>query len=598
MKTHRALRKLSLWAAAGALILAGACSTDSPSEPDRSPGPAPGTGGGGGATYTVTVTAQPSVVPVASPDPVLVTVVARQAGGGNPPNGTIAVVSTLLGSFGSPDGQSTVNLQLTSGRAQVTYFAPAAVGEGTNSVVVNASVAGSVGRTTIRFAEEDVFFVGSVQPSTGSPQGGDVVDILGSGFDGPVRVSFGSATAQVLSVSANRIRVRTPRSPGPGNEVTTVPVTVTINVNQEDEATDVLAGGFTYAPGGDVQQPVVLSVTPATGPNEGGTRVRITGSGFSSPVQVEFGSGGTFVEAQIESVSPTEIVVRSPAATGFGQSLRNTNVDIRIRNLDSGLQATSTQSFRYGTEVLITSASPTIGPYFGGQIVTIFGQGFNAPVAIELANFAQNSLTVTGTELTLRTAAIRTATCSDPTGPIEVVNINSGDGASALSYIYEVVRYTPVIFTVSPDSGDEDGGTVVTLSGRDLRTPLASIGGRPAEVLSTSADATTMTIRTPFLPLDEFNVEACDDNSDGTAGERYVPTSKDVQVVNADTTCSVTFTKGFTYIPDNRTCRNDVGPAPPPPPVQCEDGFDNDSDGLIDAADPQCTGPGDDDESA
>lgn len=38
-------------------------------------------------------------------------------------------------------------------------------------------------------------------------------------------------------------------------------------------------------------------------------------------------------------------------------------------------------------------------------------------------------------------------------------------------------------------------------------------------------------------------------------------------------------------------------PPPPPPPAQCADGIDNDGDGLIDSADPGCSGPTDNDET-
>ena len=33
-----------------------------------------------------------------------------------------------------------------------------------------------------------------------------------------------------------------------------------------------------------------------------------------------------------------------------------------------------------------------------------------------------------------------------------------------------------------------------------------------------------------------------------------------------------------------------------PPPVECDDGIDNDGDGAIDGADPDCSGPDDDSE--
>lgn len=600
MKIQRAFHKLSLWAAAGALVLASAaCSTDSPSEPSPTVRP-PGSGGGATATYNVTVSAAPSVVPVGSTDPVLITVRAQEPGGANAPNGTLAQLSTLFGTFeGGPGvGSDTLTVQLTNGRAQVRYFAPASVGDTVSGATITATVAGSVGRTTVRFAEEDVLFIGSVQPSSGSPQGGETVTIQGSGFEAPARVTFGGLNAQVLSVSPNSIRVRTPASPAPANEVIQVAVGVTINVNQAEQASDTLNNAFTFAPGGDVQQPTILSVTPASGPNEGGTRVTIRGSGFQAPVQVEFGAGGTFVEAEVESVSSDRIIVRTPAATGFGNALRNQSTDIRVRNIDSGLTFLSTAAFRYGTTMLISAVSPNSGAYFGGETVTIFGQGFDAPVEVNVGGVEQEVLSVTGTEIVFRTVSPVLASCSDFRGPVEVTNIASGVTAAGQSFTFLVRGFEPVIFRVDPSSGPQSGGTDVSAEGENLVDPVVTVGGRPAAIVGTPpADGSSVTFDTPFLPLSSFAVEACDDNADGTSGERYLPTSVDVKVENRATTCSATFPEGFTYNPSNTSCRNDDGPTEPAP-TECTDGFDNDGDTLIDAADPECTGPDDDDESA
>jgi hypothetical protein len=596
MSTQRSLRRLSLWAAAGALVLAAACSSDSPSEPSGDPVTPPGSGGGGAAAYNVTVTASPGSIPAGSDDPVIIRVRAVRAdNGAAPPNGTAVVLSALSGSFGAIGGPATFTGQLSGGRLEVPYF-PAATEEG--SVAITANVAGSVGRVTLQVEEAETLFIGSVQPSVGSPQGGETVTIEGNGFEGPVRVSFGSANAQVLSVSPTRIRVRTPTSPNAPSETVTVPVSVTVNVNQAEEASDTLPGGFTFSPGGgEIRTPVILSVSPSTGPNEGGTRVQINGEGFQAPVQVEFGAGGTFLEAQVDSVTANRIIAIAPSATGFGQALQNQSVTIRVRNLDTGRTGTLPSAFRYGSEVRITSLSPTEGPYFGGDLVTVFGQGFSAPVAVGMAGVAQVDISVTGTEIVVRTVAIRTATCADVTGPVEVVNINSGAGATGPDWTYRVVQFTPIIFSVSPTNGPQAGGTDLTISGENLFDSQAFVGGRPAQVLTGNAAGTVIVVDTPFLPLDEFNTEACDDNADGTQGERYVPTSVDVRVVNRNTTCAVTFTKAFTYNPSNTSCRNDVGPAPPGEP-ECNDGIDNDGDMLIDfPEDPACADASDDTEA-
>ncbi len=180
-----------------------------------------------------------------------------------------------------------------------------------------------------------------------------------------MRVSFGGNPADVLGVTSNAIRVRTPRNDSvpqpPAVGRLAVDVTVTINVNESNEASDTLVSGFTYARGSVGVQPVIFSVTPNIGPNEGGTRVSINGDGFSSPVQVTFESGTSVLEAQVESVTRTQLVVISPPAVGFGNDLRNQQVDIRVLNQLNGLEVVRADAFRYGVAFSVFAVDPSSG---------------------------------------------------------------------------------------------------------------------------------------------------------------------------------------------------------------------------------------------
>ncbi len=551
---------------AGAVVLAPACTSDSPSEPSQPTPPPPG--GGGGASFAITVTATPGTIEAGGAESATIRVQVRRTDNNQPPpDGTTVVVATTAGALGSPTGPSSAVVELGGGVGAIPLFPPADPG----TAVVQAQLQGSVGQTTVEFAEPDTFFVAFVEPAVGSPQGGDQVTIRGSGFEPPVRVLFGAGNAQVLSVSSGQIRVVTPPSPGAGNQQSVVAVSVTINVNEEEEATDTLTGGFTYSPGGSTQVPAILSVTPGSGPNEGGTLVVITGEGFNAPVQVIFGTGTADnfqgQEAEIQSVTSGRIEVLSPAALGFGQDNQNQSVAILVRNLTSGLATVRPSAFQYGTPVLITAVGPTTVPFFGGVLVTIHGQGFDAPVAVSLGGIGQPPTSVTGTEIVVATQPIVTTQCQDVSGPISVTNIETGGSATAqgLTFTYRVVAFSPEIFDVDPNSGPQAGNTLVTITGANLRTPRVEFGGRPAALVSVAADGTSVTVRTPFLPDEALRTEACDDNMDGTQGQRFLPTAVDVTVINRDTTCEFTFEDGFVYTPANTTCRNDVGPPPPPP---------------------------------
>ena len=551
---------------AGAAALAPGCSSDSPSEPSQPPGTPPGPPGGG--TFAITVTVTPSTLEAGGTESATIRVEVRRTDNNQPPaNGTTVVVSTSLGNLGAPGGPtSNQPVELTNGVGTIAFFPPADPG----TAVIQAQLQGSIGQAVVEIAEADAFFISFVNPPVGSPQGGDQVTIQGSGFEAPVRVLFGGANAQVLSMSPNQVRVVTPPSPGAGNQQAVVDVSVTINVNEEEEASDTLAGGFTFSPGGSTSVPAVFSVTPGSGPNEGGTLVVINGEGFVAPVQVVFGQGAVNdfegQEAQIQSVTPNRIEVLSPAAVGFGQNNQNQLVAILVRNLASGLATVSPARFQYGTPVLITSVAPGIIPYFGGVPVIIFGQGFDNPVAVTLGGIAQPPTSVTGTEIVVATQPIVTASCTDVSGPVSVTNIETGGGATAtgITFTYRVVAFSPEIVDVDPNSGTQAGNTLVTITGANLLNPRVTFGGRPAVVTSVAPDGTSVTVRTPFLPDESLRTEACDDNMDGTNGTRFLPTAVDVTVINRDTTCEDTFADAFEYNPSDTTCRDDVGPPPPP----------------------------------
>jgi PKD repeat protein len=568
LKPFRSVAR-ALFAAALAVSLA--CSTDSPTEPRQNPQPP---GGQPSGTFTITLGLSTNQVSVGSPDPITVTVNVRQVSNNQPPpNGTTVELRTTLGDFNTRgSGQRTGIAELFNGTAQVLLFA----GDSSGTAQVTARLQDSVAQASVSFVGSATFFLQAIAPTIGSPNGGETVRITGGGFREPARVTFGSFPAQVLSVTNDTIRVRTPAIDLPVGGTQRVGVTVTSGLNTEFEQSDTLANAFTYTRGGSANQPVIFSVTPNSGPNEGGTRVVIEGDGFESPVQVLFGTGGSpasfsGVEAVVESVTSTRIVAVSPSATGFGQNNQNAEVSILVRNRNSGDAAIFANGFRYGVPVLITAIQPNQGPYNGGTLVTLFGQGFDEPVAVSLAGFGQQIVSVTGTEIIVRTVAIDPGGCSDAaaTGPSSVTNIETGDSATGPNFTYRVEAFAPRINGVAPDSGD--GGEIVTISGSNFTSSVEvgfAVGGQELRGSIQSVTPSQITVRAPTPPPSVFDTQDCDDNGDGTTGERYIPTQGDVLVTDTRTTCEASFAGGFTFLPTDTSCRNDVGPVEPAAPPE------------------------------
>ena len=608
----RPLRRALGPIAAALVALSLACTSDSPTEPSNPPAnPRPDPV----VAFNITVTASPTQLVAGSPTPSTITVTVRRSdNGASPPNGTSITLTTTLGAFGSAGGPQQTTLQLVGGQAQAALFASVESGVAT----VRAALDQSSGAANVTIGSPATFFVSSVSPSLGGPDGHETVNILGGGFDPPVRVTFNGTPATVRSVTATRIQVVTPTAVAAGVTVgvgqpAPVSVTVTINVNEVGQQEDTLTNGFTYALGGTTTEPRVFSISPASGTNDGGTRVTILGDGFQAPVQVLFGQGTSAtafngVEATVESVASGRIVAVTPAARGFGQNNVNQVVDILVRNLNTGTNAVATDFFKYGNDVLITGMGPGSGPYTGGTRVTISGQGFDEPVAVSLGGIGQPVISVTGTQIVFLTAGVLVTECPDDgiieaTG-VRVTNLETGDSDDAdLGFNYLVPL--PQIFGISPTAGGQ--GTAATITGRNFSANVQVLFGDPSSGSSapvTSTTATAIGVIVPAAPQGfTFNTEPCDGNGDNIPnGTRLAPTPISVTVRNLDGSgCETTLSNAFVLNPPNTTCTGDT--STPPVLPQCSDGVDNDGDTLIDFGglptnDPQCSSAADDDESS
>jgi hypothetical protein len=573
----RLFRNATALLAAAVLAAALGC-TSSPTEPSTPPAtpkpPAPVT------TYTVSVTANPPSITAGSVGSSTITVEVRQTDNGQPPpDGSQVTITTTLGTFNSANsGVTSLTLGLVNGRAQANLFSGADVG----TAAVTATFGGATGAVNVRINSAATFFVSSVSPNTGDAAGGQTVTILGGGFAQPVRVTFGGAAATVRSVSSSQIVVVTPSAaaagaPVPVGQTSSVSVTVTNHVNQPDQQTDTIDRGFTYSVGGGGGgQPAIFAVNPASGTNDGGTRVTITGTGFQSPVQVLFGIGTSAsnfngVEATVVSVTPTQIVALTPAARGFGQNLTNQVVDILVKNVNSGFSGIGSQQFKYGTKVQITAMGPGGGSYLGGTRVTIDGSGFEGPVAVSFSfsnpnvSVAQQVLSVSGSQIVILTSPAPLPTTCPRNGlvssnSVSVTNINTGDGATAnLGFNFQLPL--PVITSLSPNSGGV--GATITIQGHDF-TPQnmgvtfgASGTGSSAQV--TGGTASTISVIVPNPPQGfAFNTVPCGNN-----GTQNVPTPITINVTDLSTGCSSTFTNGFLLNPTDTSCQNQQQTQPP-----------------------------------
>ena len=195
-----------------------------------------------------------------------------------------------------------------------------------------------------------------LSPTSGSIDGGTRIVITGDAFEAPIQVFFGSAQAQVLSVTFHEIDVISPtaRETNPnGSGTVTGPVDIRIlNVGSGKSVS--VPAAFRY-----INKMQITSVSPTFGTALGGTNIIIDGIGFTDGAVVDVGD----VRASVIKVTGTQVTARtSPIAVPCASTGA---LPIKVTNIDNGDSATGGGFSYIGVPSVITSitssGSPTVG---------------------------------------------------------------------------------------------------------------------------------------------------------------------------------------------------------------------------------------------
>lgn len=295
--------------------------------------------------------------------------------------------------------------------------------------------------------------VSSVSPTTGSLAGGYTLTITGTGFISGATVKVNGITCGGVTVgSATSLTCTAPGSTSTG--------TYDVVVTNSDGQTDTLPTAFKYQ-----NAPTITSISPNGGPPAGGTTVSIYGTGFDnsngSPT-VNFGGTACTSVNMISSVLMTCVTPALPAGP----------YNVNVINQDGGLQTASLPSgFTYRTPPTVLSVSPTGGPLAGGNTLTVTGTDFVSGATVLIGTNTCTSPTVVNST---------TITCTVPssgstTTSVTVTNSDTQTDTLASAYTYSEA---PLITSVTPDNGDLDGGTTLTIFGNYINaSATVAIGG-------------------------------------------------------------------------------------------------------------------------
>jgi hypothetical protein len=280
-------------------------------------------------------------------------------------------------------------------------------------------------------------------------------------------VFFGTAAAtNVKVVNSTTITATAPAGTG------TVDVTVTAPGGTSASSG---ADQFTY-----LGPPTVSSVSPGLGRLAAGTAVTITGTNFTAPATVSF---GTAAATNVVMASPTTITATAPAGTAG-------TVDVTVTS-PNGTSATSgADQFTYLAAPTVTNVSPGSGPTAGATAVAITGTNFAGTPSVSFgATAATNVVLVNSTTIT--------ATAPAGTGTVNVT-VTAPGGTSAVSSADKFAYLAPPTLTsVSPGLGPTVGGTTVTIAGSSFAAPATVRFGTAAATSVTVASSTTIKATAP-----------------------------------------------------------------------------------------------------
>ncbi|MDA0365850.1 MAG: IPT/TIG domain-containing protein [Chloroflexi bacterium] len=335
----------------------------------------------------------------------------------------------------------------------------------------------------------DPLTIASVAPAVSATGGGTTVSIAGTGFVDGMKVSFGNYVATSVSLQSSTLMLVT-APVGPSGTVSVVVM--------DPSGRAALFNGFAYTgtattspPPTIPGQPVIGSVTPASGPASGGTTVTITGSGFSSPATVTFrGVAATNVTV----VSASQITATTPAGALGPAAVLVSTAGGQVGGLTAG--------FTYAeTKPVVNAVTPWTGASTGGTAISIAGTGFAAGATVTIGGAAASSVVV------VSASQITAITPPGVVGAATVLVTGSGGAISGLAsaFTYTSGSSTPTsppiggipqITSVTPASGSPAGGTAITIIGNGF-VDGASVRVGGAVAVTTVISATQIVASTP-----------------------------------------------------------------------------------------------------
>lgn len=316
--------------------------------------------------------------------------------------------------------------------------------------------------------------VREVSPNTGLVGGSKRITVTGVDFHPQCVARLGGRQASFTFRSAESLELVTPRASGPG--------AVDLEIENPDGQIAKLEGAFTYE--AEPTPPLLVEVRPDRGYCAGGQTIRLTGDNFEADTIVRIGE----VRAVARTKSRHEIEVELPQRAQPGL--------VAIELVDRhGVVVRREEAFTYESRPAprVDGVTPRNGPMVGGTRLVLEGDHFDEHVFVRIGGQAPKKVVVR--------SATMLELVAPPSRASGFVDVEVGRGDAGTTVVKNAFRYDPSpapgIESVAPNKGSVDGGTEVSIEGKNfIAESTVLFGGKPAQRVK-FVSATTLEVKTP-----------------------------------------------------------------------------------------------------
>ncbi len=184
---------------------------------------------------------------------------------------------------------------------------------------------------------------------------------------------------------------------------------------------------------GTRNDPAISSLTPSTGPAQGGTMVTIAGTNLTDESGTPIVLVGT-TQATVALASSTQITFALPA--GVPES----TVDVTVSDAHGFI--TDPGAFTYNPLPQLLAISPAGGPATGGTTITITGRGFSdfdaGTVSVTIGSAAATNVQVASDQMLTATTGAQPASVP-PFQPLDIV-LGDANGSATLPRAFSTTK--------------------------------------------------------------------------------------------------------------------------------------------------------------